>query len=185
MQLVDKMMHQAQKWQAALQGALTTADELNLNAFLKEKVGTFLLHFAQSRPDLASLMDPYLAAIDEQAGEAFKNRRNLETCIQLINRTINEALEQTVPELQSSYPSYFEKFRTDGVEYDIYIGASIAPDRAFDLLYLRNLRLWQLTSMATIARRLPRMFRRKSRKKTRRSNMASKARRRSRSSPRR
>jgi hypothetical protein len=152
LQLVEEMMHQAQKWQAALGGALTTADELNLNAFLKERVGTFLTHFSRSRPDLASLMDPYLAAIDEETGEAFTARRNLEGCIQLINRTINEALERTVPELQDSYPSYFEKFRTDGVEYDLYIGGSIAPDRPFDLLYLRNLRLWQLTSMATIAR---------------------------------
>ena len=152
LQLVDKMMHQAQKWQSALAGALTTADELNLNTFLKEKVGTFLQHFSQSRPDLGSLMDTYLAAIDEGTGEAFAARRNLESCIQLINHTINEALERSVPELQASYPSYFEKFRTDGVEYDLYIGGSIAPDRTFDLLYLRNLRLWQLTSMATIAR---------------------------------
>jgi hypothetical protein len=152
MQLVDEMMHQTQKWQSALAGALTTADELNLNAFLKEKVGTFLTHFAQSRPDLASLMDPYLAAINEETGDAFAARRNLETCIQLINRTVNESLERSVPELQASYPSYFEKFRTDGVEYDLYIGGAIAPDRPFDLLYLRNLRLWQLTSMATIAR---------------------------------
>jgi len=112
-----------------------------------------LLHFRESRPDLASLMDPYIAAMDEVAGEAFTNRRGLEDSIQLINKTINEALEQTVPELQASYPSYFEKFRTDGVEYDIYIGQSIAPDRPFDLLYLRNLRLWQLASMTKIARR--------------------------------
>jgi hypothetical protein len=152
LQLVDKMMHQAQKWQSALAGALTTADELNLNTFLKEKVSDFLTHFSQSRPDLASLMDIYLAAIDEETGEAFAARRNLESCIQLINRTINESLERSVPELQASYPSYFEKFRTDGVEYDLYIGGSIAPDRPFDLLYVRNLRLWQLTSMATIAR---------------------------------
>ena len=152
LQLVDEMMHQAQKWQSALAGPLTTADELNLNTFLKERVSTFLTHFVQLRPDLASLMDPYLGAIDEQTGEAFNRRRELESCIQLINRTINEALEQTVPELQKSYPSYFEKFRTDGVEYDLYIGGSIAPDRQFDLLYLRNLRLWQLNSMVTIAR---------------------------------
>jgi hypothetical protein len=38
------------------------------------------------------------------------------------------------------------------VEYDIYLGQSIAPDKPFDLLYVRNLRLWQLKSMADIAR---------------------------------
>lgn len=152
LQLLAEIVHQTQKWQAALTGVLTTADELNLNTFLREKVGVFLTHFGQSRPDLGGRIEPYLKAVVEEDGEAYKHRRELESCIQLINRTINEALEQNVPELQESYPSYFEKFRTDGVEYDLYIGQSIAPDRPFDLLYLRNLRLWQLNSMATIAR---------------------------------
>ncbi len=44
-------------------------------------------------------------------------------------------------EIQQAYPSYFEKFRTDGVEYDIYIGQSIAPDKPFSDIYLKNLRL--------------------------------------------
>ncbi len=153
LQLVDEMMHETRKWQGALLGALTTADELNLNAFLRDKVGDFLVHLWESRPDLASLTDRYIAAMNEESGEAFTHRRGLEDSIQLINKTITEALEQTEAEQQVSYPAYFEKFRTDGVEYDIYIGQSIAPDRPFDLLYLRNLRLWQLASMTKIARR--------------------------------
>ena len=55
-------------------------------------------------------------------------------------------------EIQQAYPSYFEKFRTDGVEYDIYIGQSIAPEKPFNDIYLKNLRLMQLTSMAAIAK---------------------------------
>ena len=38
------------------------------------------------------------------------------------------------------------------MEYDIYIGQSIAPQKPFDAVYLRNLRLWQLRSMAEIAK---------------------------------
>jgi hypothetical protein len=37
------------------------------------------------------------------------------------------------------------------VEYTVYIGQSITPDRPFDLLYLKNIRLWQIQSMAEIA----------------------------------
>ena len=55
-------------------------------------------------------------------------------------------------EIQQAYPCFFEKFRTDGVEYDIYIGQSIAPDKPFSDIYLKNLRLLQLTSMAAVAR---------------------------------
>jgi hypothetical protein len=152
LQLLEELLHQAKKWQKALEGVLTTADELNLNTFLKDKIGLFLEHFNESRPDVAEQVKPYLDAINETEGIAFAHRRDLETSIQLINKTINRHLEQATTEIQQSYPSYFEKFRTDGVEYDIYIGQSIAPDHPFDLLYLRNLRLWQLNSMATIVR---------------------------------
>ncbi|HVU94989.1 MAG TPA: GAF domain-containing protein [Puia sp.] len=152
LQLLDELLHQAQKWEQAMNGALTTADELNLNSFLRDKVDFFLRHFRETRPDLADLITPYLQATEEAEGEAFVNRRELETSIQLVNRTVNRWLEETIAELQKSYPFYFEKFRTDGVEYDIYIGQSISPMRPFDLLYLRNLRLWQLKSMAMIAR---------------------------------
>jgi len=152
LQLLDELLHQAQKWEQAMNGALTTADELNLNSFLGDKVDFFLRHFRETRPDLADLITPYLHATEEVEGEAFVNRRELETGIQLVNRTVNGLLEETIAELQKSYPFYFEKFRTDGVEYDIYIGQSISPMRPYDLLYLRNLRLWQLKSMAMIAR---------------------------------
>ena len=153
LQLLDELLHQAQKWEQAMNGALTTADELNLNSFLRDKVDFFLRHFRETRPDLSDLITPYLEATEEMEGEAFLYRRELESGIQLVNQTVNGLLEETIAELQKSYPFYFEKFRTDGVEYDIYIGQSISPQRPFDLLYLRNLRLWQLKSMAMIARK--------------------------------
>jgi len=152
LQLIEELLFQAKSWQKALGGALTTADELSLNSFLKDKVGGFLEHFSESRPEVKEIVRPYLEAIDEEKGVAFSNRRDLEVSIQLVNKTINRHLEVAAEELQKSYPSYFEKFRTDGIEYDIYIGQSIAPEHPFDLLYLRNLRLWQLNSMATIVR---------------------------------
>jgi hypothetical protein len=42
------------------------------------------------------------------------------------------------------YPHFFEMFKTDGVDYNLYVGASLVEKRAYDPLYLRNLRLWQL-----------------------------------------
>ncbi len=152
LKLLEEMIYHCHQWQRALEGGMTTADELNLHTFISEEAGAFLEHFASSRPDMVPLLEPYLKAIDPEEGIAFRNRRDLERSIQLINQTTNQHLEEANDELQRSYPCYFEKFRTDGVEYDIYTGQSIAPDKPFDVLYLHNLRLWQLNSMATIAR---------------------------------
>ena len=150
--LLEELIFQSRKWERALIGAQTTADELRLNSFLSTEAGEFLAHFARSRPDMKELIEPYRAATDPDTGVAFEHRRSLEISIQQINRAVNQHLEAAAEELQRTYPCYFEKFRTDGVEYDIYAGQGISPDRPYDALYLHNLRLWQLNSMIAIVK---------------------------------
>jgi len=131
---------------------LNTTDENSLNIFLKEETSDYLKLIAQSHPDTQKVIGKYLDRISAPHGEVYKHRQALETSMQLINTAINNYFESEREKLQDSYPCYFEKFRTDGVEYDIYIGQSIAPDRIFNHFHLKNLRLWQLSSMAEIAK---------------------------------
>jgi hypothetical protein len=49
------------------------------------------------------------------------------------------------------FPHYFERQRTDGVDYTIYVGRSLVASGEFNELYLRNLRLWQLMVTCGIA----------------------------------
>jgi hypothetical protein len=51
------------------------------------------------------------------------------------------------------FPHFFEKYKTDGVEHNIYVGDSLSEKLKFDEVYLRNLRLWQLMVTAEIARK--------------------------------
>jgi hypothetical protein len=58
-----------------------------------------------------------------QAGKSklLHARRNLlENAMNQINVAISGVLSSAVNELQKVYPCYFESFRTDGVEYDVY-----------------------------------------------------------------
>jgi hypothetical protein len=91
-------------------------------------------------------------------GEVYKNRQALEVSMQMINTAINNYFEAEKEKLQLTYPCYFEKFRTDGVEYDIYIGQSIAPDKPFSNFHLKNLRLWQLSSMTHVVRMMKQLL---------------------------
>jgi len=144
-------------------------NEMRIIGFL-ESAHTFLRHFQkdpsvkcadrlldQSGPkpideQVSLLILEYFESIDPQTGTAYANRRNLEKSMQLINTSVNGALDEFKTQVQPLYPAYFEKFRTDGVEYDIYIGQSIDPEKQFSSIYVKNARLWQLSSMASIAR---------------------------------
>jgi hypothetical protein len=149
--LINEMIYKCNKWLDQISEFISSDDEFMLNLFFEEEVTPFLMHFQQTNPALQELIHDYFIAIGP-TGIAFENRHALETSLQTLNQTIGNLLEQMNIEIQSTYPCYFEKYRSDGVEYDIYIGQSITPDKEYHPLYLRNLRLWQLNSMAVIAK---------------------------------
>jgi hypothetical protein len=150
--LLDEMIFKCEKWIRRISDYSIDHEEMKVNDFFEYEVEPFLKHFRDSCPELAYALEEYDDVTNENSGDAFANRRALETSMQKINSALNMYLDLFKNQIQESYPTYFEKFRTDGVEYDIYIGQSIAPQKPFNNLYLKNIRLWQLTSMAAIAK---------------------------------
>ena len=150
--LLDEKIFSSKKWLENLNSPAGFSQEVKLNDFLENDILPFLLQFKEGNAAFASTMEKYFLAIDDDNGIANENRRQLEKSMTTVISAINNYMEMMKDEIQRAYPCYFEKIRTDGVEYDIYIGQSIAPDKPFSDIYLKNLRLLQLTSMATIAK---------------------------------
>ncbi len=150
--LLDEKIFLARKWRDRINDPSGIKHEVRLNDFLDNNIYPFLQKFKEGNPQLARIINEYLQAIDPEKGSATANRRLLEKSMNTVISSVNKYMDMMKDEIQQAYPSYFEKFRTDGVEYDIYIGQSIAPDKPFSDIYLKNLRLLQLTSMAAIAR---------------------------------
>jgi hypothetical protein len=42
---------------------------------------------------------------------------------------------------QQMFPHYFEKYKTDGIEFTIYVGGSLFQHQRFNQVFLKNLRL--------------------------------------------
>lgn len=148
--LMEELIFKCGKWKEMLQqNQLNAADENNLTIFVKEDVIPYLTHLSKQDRNTAAIIDEYLLLSDRNLQS---NRQALETAMQMINNAVAEYYESQHDTLQQPFPCYFEKFRTDGIEYDIYIGQSIAPDKPFNQFHLKNLRLWQLSSMAAIAK---------------------------------
>ena len=150
--LLDEKIFLSRKWLEKINGSTGFNQEVRLNDFLENNITPFLFQFKEGNAAVASIVDKYLDAIHPETGVATENRRALESSMNIVISSVNKYMDMMKGEIQQAYPSYFEKFRTDGVEYDIYIGQSIAPDKPFSDIYLKNLRLLQLTSMAAIAK---------------------------------
>jgi hypothetical protein len=150
--IIGELIYKVRKRFGTLLDAETGNEAVNIHDFLQNEVDPVLGYFSRTKLETVELIREYYMAVDEQNGIAYENRRQLEQSMEMITGAINNYLELFINQERQSFPFYFEKFRTDGIEYDMYIGQSIQPDVPFDLLYLKNLRLWQVASMAAIAK---------------------------------
>jgi hypothetical protein len=150
--LLEGLKFKNQNFRQAIDQSLQAEDEIRINDFFINEVTPVLQHLQRSNPKVNDVVENYFKEVNDSAGYLYRYRNEYEATLMAINEAVLAYLEIEEDILQQSYPHYFEKYRTDGVEYSIYIGQSIAPNNPFDLLYLKNIRLWQLRSMAEIAR---------------------------------
>ncbi|MBS1522505.1 MAG: GAF domain-containing protein [Bacteroidetes bacterium] len=100
--------------------------------------------FSKVKGSFRDDIQAYFERANPLTGDFYANRRNYEKTLALVNEKLITILDERQLEIQKHFPHYFERFKTDGVEHNLYIGSSIAPDKKFDITDLERLRLWQL-----------------------------------------
>jgi len=136
----------------AIEESMTAEDEIRVNDFLNQEVEPIFAHLQKNEKQSCDLVSNYYNIVNDQNSRLYRYRMEYDESVLKINEAVSAFLEKEEERIQRSYPHYFEKYRTDGIEYNIYIGQSISPNNPFNVLYLKNIRLWQLTSMAEAAR---------------------------------
>ena len=127
-----------------LENDLLSGDEARILDFLQSEVESLFDQFAGFAESVRTKVEAYRDALDDELGTVYKQRKNYDETVTLINETISSFIDREEERAQKMFPHYFEKYKTDGVDYNIYVGASLQEDAKFDQIYLRNLRLWQL-----------------------------------------
>ena len=154
---LDELAYRIGKHIAEIESGLGSGDEVTIIDFLRRAVEPFFDHMREFGPGMQDKIQAYQAALDPKIGTLYRRRKDFEESVTRINQTISTYLDEAQEQAQVMFPHYFEKHTTDGVDFSIYIGASLVENGKFDLLYLRNLRLWQLIIMCEIARRTARL----------------------------
>lgn len=119
--------------------------------FFRKDVQPFLEEARKQFPSKIAVIEHYAKHFftNRDTGEFYRNE--FETSLRQINQLISRELDHFNSFIQGNYPSYFQKFRTDGIEYDIYIGESITPQQSFSYEFINVFRRQQIVSMARIA----------------------------------
>lgn len=151
--LMDVYSLKAEQYLAELSGGFISSHETAVVELLNGEIHPFLREICQTQE--AAFSDgvtAYFAELDPELNIIYRKRKAYEESVALLNRRISTLLEKGNDDLQKNLPHFFEHFKTDGVEYNLYVGASISPKFPFSDFQLKNVRIWQLVNMCEITR---------------------------------
>ncbi len=126
---------------------LQVDSEQKIINFIKREITPLFKHLDKKNNELDVLINEYNLMLDKGIKTVYKHRKAYDESVMLINKKMAALLDQKQDEAQGMYPHYFERFKSDGVEHNMYIGESITKQDSFNKVYLYNLRLWQLQVM--------------------------------------
>ena len=150
--LLQEVEFKIDKFIISASDVLQSGEELNIQEFLQGQVVTLFNHLHSTEPSVKKEVEHYFSSLDPQIGMLYHHRKNYEESVSRINDALARFIDKEQAAAQKVYPHYFERYVTDGLEFNIYMGQSISPRQKFDEIYLRNLKMWELTVLTKAAR---------------------------------
>lgn len=136
-----------------LKNDLGSNNEISVINFIRNEVESTFEYLKDLSPEFHNIISNYRVRLDPRLGILSKKRKEFEESIMLINETVSAELDIQQDKAQKIFPHYFEKHKTDGIEYNMYLGSSLVEGGKFNPMHLKSLRLWQLITMSVIAKR--------------------------------
>lgn len=126
--------------------------EQRLQRLLRDEIHPYLqgkLEIKSSKEVKTKIKD-YFSQIFAQTDLFYTHRKSLDESITLVNRKLADMLDESQTKAQEIFPHYYERFKSDGVEHNLFIGHNIAPDLHYTSKVVHKLRYWQLKTICSM-----------------------------------
>jgi hypothetical protein len=137
-----------------LNNEIKADSEQRFQRLLRDEIHPFLqakLEIKSSSEVKAKIKD-YFAQVFTQNDLFYGNRKSLDDSITLLNRKLADLLDEGQAKAQLIFPHYYERFKSDGVEHNLYTGQNIAPELPYHSKVVHKLRYWQLKTICNMER---------------------------------
>lgn len=144
--IYDEINFRIKNYLTDLRESIETSSEQKIIDFLIEEIHPVLDHLKSQSEELEELVLGYYSHLNNDKA-VYKYRKDYDETVNIINKKLARVIDKKQKEAQAMFPHYFERYKTDGIEHNMYIGASISQSKKYSTIYLQNLRLWQLKTM--------------------------------------
>ena len=149
--LIDRCLMDIEKFRKKIILIINPDDESKLFDLITKEVHPLMEQIKDKNPRIWKVINDYYSKLDPETGLVFHRRKAYEESLMIINETIMQTLEGENEIAQEMMPHYFDKYKTDGLEFNMYAGQSLLRKERFSNIHLRNLRLWQFQLLCKIS----------------------------------
>jgi hypothetical protein len=154
---LDELAYRIDRHVARIERSLNSGDEVGVIGFLRTRVEGLFEYLGGFGREVRARIEAYRGALDPRLGAVYRRRHLFEESVTRLAEAMSVHLDRAEGAAQAMCPHYFEKQKTDGVDYQIYVGGSLLEDGRCDPIGLQNLRLWQLMLTCELAARAHRL----------------------------
>ncbi|MEM7039644.1 MAG: hypothetical protein AAF570_21905 [Bacteroidota bacterium] len=148
MPVYEELSGRVRRFTREISNGLLAGSEHNLLSFLHNEIYPVFDHLRTRSDVLAAAVSDYMNMLDTTHQIIYERRRDYDDSVRRTNDMLASVLDKHQVRAHAMFPHYFERYKTDGGECNMFIGDSMVRDRDFHPIYLSNLRLWQLIAMA-------------------------------------
>ncbi|WP_159022933.1 hypothetical protein [Formosa sp. L2A11] len=146
MPFYEQLIYKIDKQIYELDADFSNNTEQEIHLFFEKDVHPLFKYLKASGTNNEEI-NRFLEALGEDKQSFYVARKQYDQTINIINKNLSTFLDKKQVKAQAIFPHYFEKFKTDGIEHNMYVGQSISEHKEYHESVLFNLRIWQLQVM--------------------------------------
>lgn len=152
----EKMKNKILRLKDSLNNDLKGDTERKIQKYLKNNIHPALREIQEETlsEKLKHDIHHYFGKISPKSELFYIQRNKLDESITLINRKIADILDEKQTLAQHIFPHFYERFKSDGVEHNLFLGQSISPNQKYSGEIIKQLRFWQLETMCLVEHQL-------------------------------
>ena len=136
-----------------ISSGISSGDENAVFSLLNNEVAPFFNDLTGLGSEVEKRIKTYFAALEPATGMVYNKRKDYENSVSRLNKALSSYIDQEDELIQQTFPHYFEKRQTDGIDYMMYIGASMMESQQLAKFHIKDLTLWQLMLACGLALR--------------------------------
>lgn len=123
--------------------------EQTVGRYYEKEIMPILDMLEDEMPELQSDISAFKSSLYQGSYLIYDERKKYDETIRQINRRLAAFMDTAQQGAQDIFPHYFEKYMTDGLEHNIYVGQSLTR-QTFNMNHLKSLRIWQIKALCDL-----------------------------------